>query len=383
MQKALLSVLLVAGLALAGCSSSPSGAGSDDGGLGSGAIGSPKEVQATSTTGGIRGVVVDQAVRPIKGATVTVSGNGVAKDATTDAGGTFSVSGLPAGTYLLKSSHSLYDSAQQSVEVKAGVKNPPIVKVLLTQKAFAKPYMVTSLFKGFIVCSIGAGIVASEECGEGVGLPCLPSPADQAPFFCHRFGGQGDNKVLHDFYVDGPFVRSIIVEQVWTPNSDKTGQFYTVAPATNWTCDPGCGGNQLGDMTGSSPLLSRIEVKDGIAIANKPIVKAGGTTWNNQTVTAGTKFSTFTWPAWDAGGPFATGVSDNATGPDFSASNPTALKPDPNGVAGQANNHPEGMTQFNNAANQDFQLLVSSFYYLPAPEGWSFVKGSADPFISS
>jgi hypothetical protein len=358
MRTVLLSLLVVVGLALGGCTTpSNSGAGSDDG-LGSGAIGSPKEVQATDTTGGIRGVVVDQAVRPIKGATVTVSGNGVAKDLTTDAGGTFSVSGLPAGTYLVKSSHPLYDSAQQSVEVKAGIKNPPVVKVQLNQKVFAKPYLVTKKYKGFIVCSIGAAFVASEECGEGVGSPrttcsegapppCVDNPVSPGQRVAH----QGDNNVQFDFYVDGSFVRTILIEQVWTANSQATGQFYTVAPAVNWTCDPGCGGNQLGDMTGPSPLTSRIQVENGTAIANPSAIQAAETTYENQTITSATKLTTFTWPAWgDCGG------------------------------ISSAKDNPVCLAQFNNAAGQEFQLFVSAFYYLPAPADWSFLKGSADPF---
>jgi hypothetical protein len=343
MKAALLVCALLASLVLAGCSSAPSDTSSGT------PLAQPDEVQATDSTGGVRGVVVDQAIRPIKGATVSVSGSGATRNTTSDAAGTFVVSGLPAGTYLVKASHPFYETAQQPVDVKAGVKTPPIVKVQLNQKVSDRPYMTTLLFKGFVVCSVGGSAFASEECGEGVGLPCQP-PAPEPPF-CHRFGGQGDNHVQYDFGVDGPFVRNIVIEQAWTPTSDATGHFYTVAPATNWTCDPACGGNQIADMAGTSPLLSRIEVENGVALAHTPIVRAGGTTWNNQTVTAATKFSTFTWPQWGSCG----GVSSI---------------PD----------HPDCLSQANVATNQEFKLFVSSFYFLPAPEGWSLVKGDPNPF---
>jgi hypothetical protein len=334
-------------MVLAGCATTPdSGAGSD-GSPGSGAVGSPQEVQASDTTGGIRGVVVDQAVRPIKGATVTVSGNGVGKNLTTDAGGTFTIGGLPAGTYLLKSSHPLYDSAQQSVEVKAGIKNPPVVKIQLNQKVFSKPYMSTLAFKGFIICSLnavtpeavpvvgGAGVL-SEECGEGVGNPkttCdegTPPPCVDNPGYGlgPRLGHQGDNHVQFDFTVDGPFVKTLVIEQYWQATSDAGKGFYTPT-STNWACDPVCDGNTFLLMEGPSPLLGRAEFTDG------QIMTLDGKTAIN--ITAQEKVSMFTWAS-----PATTPV----------------------GVV----------------LNQEYQSFVSAFYYLPAPADWSFVKGSPNPF---
>ncbi|MEA3142798.1 MAG: Carboxypeptidase regulatory-like domain [Thermoplasmata archaeon] len=341
--KAVLLCALLAGLALAGCSGKATDAPTG------GSIPDPGEVQATDTTGGVRGVVVDQAIRPIKAAHVSVGSASLSKNVTTDASGTFVVNGLPAGTYIVKGTHPLYSTVQQAVEVQAGVKNPAPIKLQLTQKVSDRPYMTTLLFKGFVVCSVGAAFTASEECGEGVGLPCQP-PAPEPPF-CHRFGGQGDNHVQYDFGVDGPYVRSIVIEQAWKPTSDATGKFYTVAPATNWTCDPSCGGNQIADMAGASPLLSRIEVVQGVALSHAPIVRASGTTWNNETVTANTKFSTFTWPQWGGCGAISN-IPNNPT------------------CAGQANL----------ATNQEFKLFISSFYFLPAPDGWSLVDGGTNPF---
>ncbi|MEA3203208.1 MAG: Carboxypeptidase regulatory-like domain [Thermoplasmata archaeon] len=323
--KALLALPLLACLVLAGCATR-----SDSGG------GLPEpQVQVTDSTGGIRGVVVDQAIRPLAGATVTVTGPGTSRNTTTDATGGFSVAGLKPGLYLLKASKPLYDTQQQSIEVKAGVA-PPVTKVQLVQVIFAKPYMQTLKFKGFIVCSLGTGVSASEECGEGVGVPCTQDPAP-----CGRQGGQGDNKVQYDFHVDGPFLRTLVIEQAWQANSEATGKFYTVAPAVNWTCDPVCGGNEMAVVQGASPLLSRIEA-DGAGTAF---------TSDNKTVPfdAATTFSTFTWPDWAA---CSAGITEN----------------------------PACLTQFNYAANQEFTLFVSTFYYLPAPAGWSFIDGGANPF---
>ncbi|HJQ93251.1 MAG TPA: carboxypeptidase-like regulatory domain-containing protein [Candidatus Thermoplasmatota archaeon] len=322
---------------IAGC-----GSGGDTPGDGDG---DGPEVDATATTGGIRGVVVDDAIRPIAGASVVVLGTG--KNATTDEAGLFTVSGLLAASYVVEASHPLYGATQQSVEVRAGVRDPPAVKFQLTRTILEDPYMQVTKFDGFIVCSVGGSVFASEECGEGVGVPCdVPVPPG-----CERVGGQGNNVVQYDFFVDGPFVRTLVIEQVWNPNSEATGSFYTVAPATNWTCDPACGGNLLGDMAGPSPLLSRLEVANGTVIPNELNLQPGGTTRDEVAVTADTKFSTFTWPQW--------GACDGLTGP---------------------TSDPACTTQANYAANQPFQLFVTAFYYLPAPEGWSFVAGDQNPF---
>lgn len=305
--------LLLLGMALAGCS----GGGTE--GDGDGGLPDPGELDVTPTTGGIRGVVVDQAIRPVKGASVDISGPDQ-RSAESDDGGIFTATGLKPGTYLLRATHPLYDTAQTSVEVVAGEREPPTVKIQLSQVVFSQPYIRTTEYKGFIVCSVGTGVAASEECGEGVGLPCVQDPVP-----CGRIGGQDNNQVQYDFYPDSPLLRTILVEQVWTPNAEATGELYTVL-ATEWTCDPSCTGNELSVSTGPSPLRVRADFENG-----------EGPGIDN--ITAQTKFSTFTWPNWGQ---------------------------DPD--------------QANVALNQDFQLLVTTSYVLPLPEGWSYLDGGRDPF---
>src|SRR5688572_2997273 len=84
--------LSLCGLLLAGCSSSPEGdgAGPDFSDLG---------LDASDTTGLIRGIVVDDAIRPVAGANVTLTPGG--QTARTTANGTFGFDGLAAGSYFL------------------------------------------------------------------------------------------------------------------------------------------------------------------------------------------------------------------------------------------------------------------------------------------
>lgn len=302
--KTLLACFLLAAFALSGCAG---GASPEERQAQELAEDAP-EIEVTDSTGGIRGVVVDDAIRPIKGATVEVMSTD--KVVTTSETGLFVFSGLEAGPYFVKASHPLYDVQQQSVEVIAGVADPEPVKILLTRVVEQDPYLQTIKYDGFIVCSANVDNVGySEECGEGVGVPGVG-----------RIGGQDNNYVQHDFTV-GVGTKTIIVEQVWEPTSDAGRAFYTPV-STDWVCDPFCGGNRLVEMDGESPLRGVIDNE---------------TLESNEIVPDETIISTFTW---------------------------ASLSSNPAGVV----------------LNQPFTNFVTTFHFVPAPEGWSFVNGDPSPF---
>lgn len=95
------------------------------------------DVKATATTGVIRGVVVDQAIRPIQGASIVVASEN--KNATSNDQGAFAFEGLAPGTYFLTVSHWRHTTVQTSAEVVAGVSNPNIVRVLLEALPYVEP----------------------------------------------------------------------------------------------------------------------------------------------------------------------------------------------------------------------------------------------------
>lgn len=293
--------LLLAAFLLAGCAGGAGGAGEE-----------VPELDVTSTTGGIRGVVVDEAVRPIADAAVAIQGQ--ASQAKTDADGLFAVSGLPAGTYVVTASHPLYDQVQQTVEVVAGVADPPAVKLQLTRVVFEEPYLQTVKFDGFIVCSANVVIALSEECGEGVGVPCEVPP----PVGCQRHGGQGNNAAQFDFTI-GAGAKTVVIEQVWTPTSEAGTAFYSPI-STGWSCLPVCSGNVMAEMEGESPLYAVLDEE---------------TLVDNEVVPDTTNITVFTWASREF-----TGV----------------------------------------LLNQQYQVFATTFHYLPAPEGWSFVRGDPNPF---
>lgn len=109
-------------------------------------------LEATATTGVIRGVVVDDAIRPVPNATVTLAGATEAVTTST-AAGAFGFEGLDPGTYFLRIERKGFQAVQQSADVVAGVADPPIVKVLLPRLPGFQPYVAVRAFEGFIECT--------------------------------------------------------------------------------------------------------------------------------------------------------------------------------------------------------------------------------------
>lgn len=107
------------------------------------------ELEATATTGVVRGVVVDTAIIPIEGALVTMTGGA---QTTTTADGLFGFDGVEPGTVFLQVSKPGYNPTQQSTEVIAGLAEPSVVKVLLERDPLGTPFYVQHNYKGVITC---------------------------------------------------------------------------------------------------------------------------------------------------------------------------------------------------------------------------------------
>jgi hypothetical protein len=127
-------------------------------------------LEATATTGVIRGVVVDDAIRPLAGVLVTATAAGQpTRQATTGDTGFFGFEGLSPGTYFLTANRTGYFETQTSVEVVAGVPDPPVAKLQLAADIANMPYSVLSKFDGFLEC--GLSVIAL--CAAGQELPVV------------------------------------------------------------------------------------------------------------------------------------------------------------------------------------------------------------------
>lgn len=109
------------------------------------------DLVATDDTGVIRGVVVDAAIVPISGVTVTLQSG---ESATSLDDGSFGFSDLEPGTYFLTATKPGYDGVQSSAEVVAGVALPPVTRVQMTQNLSSLPFVETSQYAANLRCGL-------------------------------------------------------------------------------------------------------------------------------------------------------------------------------------------------------------------------------------
>ena len=133
-------------VAFAGCSEAPADADEDF------SEELDERLEATDTTGVIRGIVLDPTVNPVADVTVSV----VNSDRTTqtDAQGLFGFDALEPGTYFLEVSKSGFNQVQASVDVAADVDRPPLVKIQITADELQQPYHAIVQWDGFLGCSV-------------------------------------------------------------------------------------------------------------------------------------------------------------------------------------------------------------------------------------
>lgn len=110
------------------------------------------DVEATSSTGIIRGIVVDGTITPVAGVTVTIQS--LNRSATTSDLGTFGFDGLEPGTYFLMTSHRDYSTVQQSVDVVAGEQDPAPVRIQVQAIVRPTPLVVAYQATVFVDSSI-------------------------------------------------------------------------------------------------------------------------------------------------------------------------------------------------------------------------------------
>ena len=148
-------VALLVSFVFAGCASAGPDASDEPQGLGENS-----SVEATSTTGGIRGVVVDDAVRPLANVMIhLLAGDGAYANTTDD--GTFTFSGLAPGTYYLEASRFGYNAVRQSADVVAGEEHPPVTRIQLLRDPSQRAYVNAQQTTGYILCTTSLVLVCA------------------------------------------------------------------------------------------------------------------------------------------------------------------------------------------------------------------------------
>lgn len=318
----LFAILLCGGAALAGCASKAPPAPDTST--------APTLSGVTATTGGIRGLVVDQAVRPLAGAHVTLAGGA---NKTTGADGLFNFTNLQPGDYFVQVVKPGYKSVQASATVKAGVVDPPVVKVLLEALSSAQPYLDFFKLDGFYECASSVA-VDTDTCdwvyrtGWDVANDTGHQPPTPRSFMEYH----------NTQYIDVPAdTYTLIQEGFWTDESVK--KFWVMIDSTpiDSSCDCSLGGT-YGNVIGENPIYNRMDR-----------FKADGT--NN------TDFrSDFTNPKQVGTFPAGATVVSRGFLP-FMDSPPGST--DPN-------------SWYEVAQNFRFTVITSLFHNYVAPDGWTF-----------
>jgi hypothetical protein len=190
------------------------------------------EVEATPTTGIIRGIVVDAAIRPLAGARVVLVGS--AHVATTNQGGAFGFEDLQPGTYFVEASMANFTSIQSSANVVAGEKQPTPLRMMLAAKASTKPYIEATKVRIMVTDSVSYWNPATGQAGNGTttrNLPVVPV---------------GNNATV------------VQAEWVWTPSTALAAQAKAVVAGRIATATI-----RSTETSGPSPLVLRIDADAG------------------------------------------------------------------------------------------------------------------------
>jgi hypothetical protein len=303
-------LLMASTLALAGCTGG-STKDSQDG----------DSIDVTPQTGGLRGIVVDGAIKPIEGATVVLS---VGRNATTDASGQFLFTGLPAGDYFIQALKPGYRSSSSSGTVVAGDANPPVHKILLERIATAQPYVDTLRLDGFYECAFALFFITDGcDFGYRTAYDASPQqPPQPVPRTIQKFTNTQFLAVPADTF-------TIVQEAFWKDPAVSTFWIMVDKTPISNSCD--CS-DTYSNAVGTPGLLNRIEkyAPDG---------------------TLNTKFRN-DMPSWSKSvGIFPTDVTVASRG---------FVPP------------PKEATGVNYALNMQFTVLTTLFHNTPAPEGWTF-----------
>lgn len=300
-------------VAFAGCTEEPLDEVSDE-------PASFENLEATADTGVIRGVVLDETITPIAGATVKLQG--LDAETTTDADGAFGFQGLPEGVYFLDVDAIGYGAAQSQADVVAGVNRPDVIKVLLVKDESELPFVEQFVFTGFIQCSGSTPAYRVAVCGA---VNAVAEIAGQEPPL--------DDVFLAGFAIglDPDFIQAEMVWESTQALGDRMQLTVEVDPTD---------GNDIGTGSGVSPVT---------VSANKEAIVAAG---------------------MDVSGYMQQRV--------FNMEHPATTPPVPVcGVPNPVHGGDMCVKGIGLTFDQRFEVFTHNFYRFTPAEGWTFVNDGA------
>jgi hypothetical protein len=185
----------------------------------SGGDGGPEApLEATATTGILKGVVVDEAIRPLLGVRITVPlADGTLLNSTTEADGAFAFDELAPGGYVVQVRKLGYLDAAVAANVTAGEAEPAGLRIQMLADVLNSPFIEQFQFSGFLQCSFTAFVARVAAC----------NPSEAAQPLCNTpvpvCTGPIDNLTSDEFMavhsVSRQTVRFLQSELVWEAGS--------------------------------------------------------------------------------------------------------------------------------------------------------------------
>jgi hypothetical protein len=220
---------LVATIVLAGCAGAaePADASEEDALYG--------VLETDKATGAIRGVIVDETIRPLAAAHVELLGTGETTE--TNAEGGFGFSRVAPGPHGLRVSKPGYDSTEVVAYALAGEKSD-IVKVTLAANPATALFVSESVHTGFIWCAYM--IQSVQNCD------------------LRGTAGQDDNGWYADVESPPQFLQS---EFVWASNQQLGTNL--MAFVFSCTAEAPCGIARLCQIEGASPIVCKASATEG------------------------------------------------------------------------------------------------------------------------
>lgn len=247
MKSAGMAALLLLGL-LSGCAGSEEDAtGTQDPGV---------DVQATDTTGVIRGVVVDSTITPLVGAIVTIRVDGADRTNETNDVGGFGFGGLKEGTYFVIARKPGFTPSQTSVEVVAGDNEPPVVRLTLEiDQGFVRPFATAQKQAGYIECTTnfvavcGAPNIVSQALCTGELDPIPPVCAGNVT--SDKFG----------FYIFYPGGETMVQSEMFWQSTQSLSTQLTLSMENIAGCEAE-NNAYIESVTGDSPIYQIADAAD-------------------------------------------------------------------------------------------------------------------------
>lgn len=134
-------------------------------------VGAPVAVAQSATTGAIQGLVRDKASRaPLAGVTVVITGAGHSETTITEEDGSYRVTALPPGTYLVTFFFGDVTLERRGVVVSVG-KTTPLIQAIDTARAVSENIVITDKPPTIDPSSTSQGITITQDYTKNIPVP--------------------------------------------------------------------------------------------------------------------------------------------------------------------------------------------------------------------